>query len=111
MLRASLRAAGHLLVGAGLVAILGGQAKPAASTHRVTMKAVDYEPKRVAVRVGDTVEWANEDVVAHTATLKAAWDVNVLPHRSGRATMKTPGTFAYICRYHPNMRGEIVVEP
>ena len=91
--------------------VLGGQAAPGGSVHRAVMKAVDYEPKRVTVRAGDTVEWTNEDVVAHTATVKGAFDVNVLPRRSGRTTMKTPGTFAYICRYHPNMRGEIVVEP
>jgi plastocyanin len=43
--------------------------------------------------------------------VKGAFDVNVLPRRSGRTAMQTPGTFAYICRYHPNMRGEIVVAP
>src|SRR4051794_30403575 len=110
-MRTSIRTAVVLLLGASLVAVLGGQAAPGASVHRVTMKAVDYEPKRVTARVGDTIEWANEDVVAHTATLKGSWDVNVLPRRSGRATMTAPGTFTYICRYHPNMRGEIVVEP
>jgi plastocyanin len=111
MVRASFWAAAHFLVGVGLVAVLGGQAAPAGTTHGVVMKAVDYEPKRVTARVGDTVEWTNEDVVAHTATVKGSFDVNVLPHRSGRAVMKTAGTFAYICRYHPNMRGDIVVEP
>src|SRR3954452_17897547 len=110
MARTALRAAGLVLAGATLAVVLGGQARPPA-THRVAMKAVDYAPNRVTARVGDTVEWANEDVVAHTATLKGAWDVNVLPHRTGRARMTAPGTFAYICRYHPNMRGEIVVEP
>lgn len=29
----------------------------------------------------------------------------------GAASMTTPGTFASICRYHPNMRAEILVEP
>jgi plastocyanin len=111
MVRASFRTAGQLVLGAALVALLGGQAKPAGTTLRVAMKAVDYEPKRVTARVGDTVEWTNEDVFAHTATVKGSFDVNVLPHRSGRAVMKTAGALAYICRYHPNMRGEIVVEP
>src|SRR3954449_4477641 len=110
MARTALRAAGLVLAGATLAVVLGGQARPPA-THRVAMKAIDYAPKQVTARVGDTVEWANEDVVAHTATLKGAWDVNVLPHRRGSVTIKTAGTFTYICRYHPNMNGEIVANP
>ncbi len=111
MARGSLWAAGRLLVAAGAVVWLGGQGKPSGAVHHVAMKAVDFEPKRVAARVGDTIEWANDDVVAHTATAKGSFDVNVLPRRTGRASMTTPGTFAYICRYHPNMRAEILVEP
>ena len=111
MAHTGLRTARLLLLGTSLVAVLGGQAAPGGSVHRVAMKAVDYEPKRVAVRVGDAIEWTNEDVVAHTATQKGSFDVDVLPRRSGRTTMKTPGSFGYICRYHPNMRGEIVVAP
>jgi plastocyanin len=110
-MRASFQTAAQVALSAALVAFLGGQAMPAGTTLRVAMKPVDYEPKRVTARVGDTVEWTNEDVFAHTATAKGSFDVNLLPHRSGRALMTKPGTFAYICRYHPNMRGEIVVEP
>ena len=54
MARGSLRAAGRLLVAAGAVVWLGGQGKPSGAVHHVAMKAVDYEPKRVAARVGDT---------------------------------------------------------
>ena len=111
MARGSLRAAGRLLVAAGAVVWLGGQGKPSGAVHHVAMKAVDFEPKRVVARVGDTIEWANDDVVAHTATAKGSFDVNVLPRGRGRASTTTPGTFAYICRYHPNMRAEILVEP
>ncbi len=76
------------------------------------MESVDYAPKRVTVRVGDTVEWINKDIVAHTATARdRSWDVNVLPGKTGRMVMKVPGSLAYFCRYHPNMTGEIVIEP
>jgi plastocyanin len=76
------------------------------------MKDVAFEPKEIRAHVGDTVEWANADVFAHTATAKdKAWDVNVLPGKSGRATLKSAGTVSYICRYHPNMTGTITVDP
>ena len=81
-------------------------------THRVKMERVTFEPAGVRVRVGDTLEWDNSDFVAHTATSKeAGFDVNVLPGRKGSAVVKAAGTFSYLCRYHPNMKGQIVVEP
>ncbi|RDI62211.1 cupredoxin domain-containing protein [Microvirga subterranea] len=90
----------------------GVPASSAGATQTVAMKGIAYEPKQVTVHVGDIVEWANQDIVAHTATARdKSWDVNVLPGKAGRMVMKTPGRFDYICRYHPNMTGEIVVEP
>lgn len=59
MAHTGVRMAGLLLLGASLATVLGGQAAPGGSVHRVAMKAVDYEPKRVTVRAGDTVEWTN----------------------------------------------------
>jgi plastocyanin len=106
------RSAGRSLLTLAFLAGLGGAASPAAEVHRVSMKAVDFAPTRITVRVGDTVEWVNEDIVAHTATANdRSWDVSVLPKRSGRMVMKAAGTVSYLCRYHPNMRGEIVVAP
>lgn len=96
----------------GSVLLLAIPASSAGTTHRIAMESVDYAPKHVSVRVGDTVEWVNKDIVAHTATPKdRSWDVNVLPGKTGRMVMKVAGTLAYFCRYHPNMTGEIVVQP
>jgi plastocyanin len=100
------------LLALAFLAGAGGPASWAAGTHRVVMKAVDYEPKTITVRVGDTVEWVNEDIVAHTVTANhRSWEVNVLPKRSGRMVMRAAGAISYFCRYHPNMKGEIVVAP
>lgn len=89
-----------------------GPSLAAGEVSRVVMKSVEYGPKQIRVHVGDMVEWQNQDIVAHTATAKdKSWDVNIMPGRSGSTVMKVPGTFDYICRYHPNMTGEIVVEP
>ena len=90
----------------------GSPASPEGATRPILMKGIAYEPKQVTVHVGDTVEWANQDIVAHTATARdKSWDVNVLPGKNGRMVMKMPGQFDYICRYHPNMTGSITVEP
>ena len=97
---------------ASAAAILGQAAAAYGQTHRIDMKSVSFMPAQVTVRIGDTLEWDNSDIVAHTATSKGAgFDVNVLPSRKGSTVVKAPGTFNYTCRYHPNMRGQIVVEP
>ena len=81
-------------------------------THRIDMRSVDFVPAQVTVRVGDTLEWDNSDIVAHTATsMEGGFDVNVLPKHTGSTVVKAAGTFNYICRYHPNMKGQIVVQP
>jgi plastocyanin len=81
-------------------------------TQRVEMKDVAFVPAEIRVHVGDTVEWDNLDIAAHTATSKeGGFDVNVVPGRKGSTVAKRSGSFAYICRYHPNMKGLLVVEP
>jgi plastocyanin len=63
------------VLAASLAVALGGQSAPTGSVHRVAMTGADYDPKRVSVRIGDSIEWTNDDIVAHTATLKGAWEM------------------------------------
>jgi len=101
-----------VIVALAMAGVAVGLASRAGTAQHVLMKGIGYTPQQVTIHVGDTLEWANQDIVAHTATAKdKSWDVNVLPGRSGRVVMKSAGTFSYICRYHPNMTGEIDVEP
>jgi plastocyanin len=81
-------------------------------TRRIAMKDVAFVPTQVKAHAGDTLEWDNGDIVAHTATSEeAGFDVEVTPGRKGSAVVTRPGTFTYTCRYHPNMAGQIVVKP
>ncbi|MGO4387662.1 cupredoxin domain-containing protein [Microvirga sp. 2YAF29] len=90
----------------------GSPAFPVGTTQPILMKGIAYEPKQVTVHVGDTVEWDNQDIVAHTATAKdRSWEVDIRPGKNGRMAMNAIGRIDYICRYHPNMTGTIIVEP
>ena len=106
-------ALGSLAAAVGLAAAtLTQPASAEGQAHRIEMKDVAFAPAQIAVRRGDTVEWANGDIVAHTATSKeGGFDINVLPDRKSIAVMRQPGTFSYTCRYHPNMEGQVVVKP
>lgn len=83
-----------------------------ADTVRVEVKNLGFSPAAVSARVGDTVEWVNDDFVAHTATARnGTWDVNLPAHGSGHILLKQAGTIDYYCRFHPNMRAQITVAP
>jgi plastocyanin len=103
------------LLAAAMVAIAAAPAERAPAegqVRRIEMKDVAFMPARVTVHAGGTLEWDNDDIVAHTATSEeAGLDVEVMPGGRGSAVLTRPGTFNYICRYHPNMEGQIVVQP
>ncbi|HZL31427.1 MAG TPA: cupredoxin family copper-binding protein [Pseudolabrys sp.] len=84
-----------------------------AATIQVTIDKLVYTPAEVTAKVGDTIEWINKDILAHTATAKAGdkWNVVIAPAKTGRLVLKQAGTVDYFCQYHPNMKGRIVVTP
>jgi plastocyanin len=99
------------------VAVLLAAASPAGSgamaeTIRVEVKNLAFAPASITAHVGDTIEWVNNDFVAHTATARNGdWDVKLPPHQTGRTGVKKPGMVEYYCRYHPNMKGEVTIAP
>jgi plastocyanin len=81
-----------------------------AAEIQIRMAQVAYAPAQVSAHVGDTIEWVNEDIVAHTATARnGAWDVMIGPNAKASVVLKSAGTIEYYCRLHPNMVGSIVV--
>jgi plastocyanin len=96
----------------------------------VDMGFESYTPATVSVRAGQTVEWRNTALIAHTVTDDprlaknpkdaalpagaAAFDSGEIP--AGQVftyTFATPGTYRYFCRYHEadGMLGTVVVTP
>lgn len=83
-----------------------------AETVRIDVKSLAFTPAEVTARVGDTIEWVNDDFVAHTATARnGEWDVKLAPHATGRTIVKGSGKVEYYCRYHPNMKGQVTIAP
>ena len=77
---------------------------------QITISGIAFAEVKQPLTVGDTIEWINKDVVAHTATAKNK-DWRVLIPENGKATLalKKPGTVDYFCEYHPNMTGRLVI--
>ena len=83
-----------------------------AETVQVTIDELVFAPAEVTVKAGDTIEWVNKDILAHTATASSGeWNVIIAPKQTSQAMMTTAGTFDYFCKYHPNMKGRVVVAP
>jgi plastocyanin len=63
-----------------------------------------------ALRVGDMIVWDNRDIFRHSATAKnGSFDVDLPAKSKARMVLKTAGTFAFTCKYHPGMRGTLIV--
>jgi plastocyanin len=94
--------------GAALLILCAGSAH--AAVIQIKIENLAFTPAQVSAQVGDTIEWANADFVAHTATARdGAWDVMLPPNATRSVVLKTAGAIDYYCRLHPNMTGTITV--
>ena len=91
----------------------GAIAVPAhAATIQVVMENMEVSPAELSVKAGDTIEWINKDVVAHTATARNGdFDVMMPPKKTVTSVVKKAGRIDYYCRFHPNMKAVLVVAP
>ena len=96
-----------------LALVLSIIAVPAhAATIQIVMENLVFAPAEVSAKVGDTVEWVNKDAFLHTATARNGdFDVNIAPKKTVSSVLNKAGTVEYYCRYHPNMKAVLKIEP
>jgi plastocyanin len=83
-----------------------------AETIQISMENLVISPAAASAKVGDTVEWVNKDILAHTATARnGEWDVTLPPKKTGGTVLQKAGTIEYYCRFHPNMKATLTVAP
>jgi plastocyanin len=104
-----------LLAGAAFVAVPVSALAKAKVTppvvYTVTLNQMKFGPLPATIHVGDTIEWANNDIFVHSATAKdKSFDVELKPKARVRTTFGHAGTFPFACRYHPGMVGTLIVE-
>ena len=67
----------------------------------------------MTIKVGDSVNWVNNDNIAHTSTANNGTTFNsgtIAPGGSFKSTFTTAGSFAYHCAFHPGMVGTVTVQ-
>jgi plastocyanin len=83
-----------------------------AATIQIVMEKLGYVPAETSAKVGDTVEWINKDILAHTATATGGdWNVVITPNKTEKLVLQKAGAVDYYCKYHPNMKGRLIVAP
>jgi plastocyanin len=110
------RAIGVLAVGAlvGISPILADSPPPQRSA--VAIQTFQFKPSPVEVNAGTQVAWTNNDDILHTVTSGTPENPDgrfhsPLPGKSAAfsVTFAEPGTYAYFCKRHQSMRGEVRV--
>jgi plastocyanin len=100
--------------GGGASTTSGAEAASPSGAARQAVRIADFAfaPPDFTVAKGTTVEFANEDETAHTATARGSgFDTGAIePGESAEVTLNRSGTFAYYCAFHPFMKGTITVE-
>ncbi|MGC2812570.1 MAG: cupredoxin family copper-binding protein [Bradyrhizobium sp.] len=91
---------------------LGISVSAQAATIEISMENLVIAPAEATARVGDTIEWVNKDILAHTATAQNGdFDVTLPPKKTATLVLKKAGTVDYYCRFHPNMKATLTVTP
>jgi plastocyanin len=90
----------------------------AAVSPGVEARLFRFQPTRLEAKSGTEVRWTNRDDIAHTVTAGTPGSPQpafrlVLEGRgaTASATFAGPGAYPYFCERHPDMRGEIRIEP
>jgi plastocyanin len=96
-----------------LAALMSGISVSAqAATIQITMENLVISPANATAKVGDTIEWINKDIFAHTATARNGdWDVTMPSKKTVSLVLKKAGAIEYYCRFHPNMKATLTVTP
>ena len=84
----------------------------AAGTVAVSMKNIQFVPKSVTAKVGQTVKWTNDDSVDHNVTATSGATFKSSNFGQGGTYVQKltkAGTIKYVCTIHPGMSGTLVV--
>jgi plastocyanin len=112
-----------IAVGAAAIVLLsddasGGASASSAQTQSAATGAVTidiaefkFKPVDVTVKAGAKVTWVNRDSAEHTATQAGGFDTGAIVKGASKTeTFAKAGTYAYICAFHPFMKGTVVVK-
>ncbi|AEH61175.1 PKD domain containing protein [Methanosalsum zhilinae DSM 4017] len=100
-----------LLVVLSLFALQAGanqNSEPA--EYEIIIQGFEYNPSELTIYENDTVIWINMDAETHTVTADEFDSGDLQDGDSFSYTFNETGTYDYMCIYHPQMQGTVIVE-
>jgi plastocyanin len=109
------------LLGAGWIATAGwairrseaadATAGKPATTHAISIEAMQFGPASLTIRRGERIRWTNKDPFPHTVTAQGGTfdSGEIQPDKSWTFTARKAGQFPYVCKLHPTMQGTLIV--
>jgi plastocyanin len=89
----------------------GGNGTPVSMVSGASLLTTTaYSPSPVAVAVGGSVTWTNNDSTAHTSTGPNWSSGPIAPGGKYTMTFSSAGTFTYHCTIHSGMTGTVTVQ-
>lgn len=69
-----------------------------------------FDSRAITVKAGTTVTWENYDNAPHTVTADEFDSGTLQNGKIFEHTFTEPGTYEYVCSFHPSMKGTVIVE-
>ncbi|HEX2802630.1 MAG TPA: cupredoxin domain-containing protein [Sphingomicrobium sp.] len=102
----------HSPVAAAAAWALLSVSAPAAAvprTYTIVVDKMQFGDLPARVRKGDIIVWDNRDIFRHSVTAKGAFDVDLPAGKTVKMRVTRAGSFPFLCKYHPGMKGVLRV--
>jgi plastocyanin len=109
-------AAALTLIGCSGTSYSGGVTNPNPGpvvTTSVSLHNLAFSPRSIQVSPGATVDFTNNDGIAHNITFSSATINGAADFQTGSRSVVMPtaaGSYAYHCTIHPGMAGTVLVQ-
>jgi plastocyanin len=99
-----------LLVGIAVSSATAASPPKAAHSYTVVIDKMKFGAVPSGLRAGDTIVWVNRDLFRHTATAADhSFDIDLAAGKSGTIILRKAGSVTFSCKYHPGMKGRLLV--
>jgi plastocyanin len=91
---------------------LSGPLAAFGAEYTVVIDKMKFGPVPAELSVGDVIVWQNNDILRHTATARDdSFDIDLPAKSEARQMVEQAGSIEFFCRFHPGMKGTLVVQP
>ena len=101
-----------VLMSIAILCMLNVAAPVHAADYVVVVDKMKFGPVPEVLHVGDTITWKNDDMFRHSATARdKSFDIDLPVKGEVQMVVEVAGSVDFFCKFHPGMKGTLVVSP